>query len=105
VASENEVLIGPIAYYEVKRGLISINAPVRLRQFYALCSVLGVGQLDNTVLDTAAEIYRDLRAQNSLIEDADVLTAAFCKNHGFTLVTNNTDHFMNIAGLLFTDWS
>jgi predicted nucleic acid-binding protein len=102
--AQNEVLVGPIAYYEVKRGLISINAPKRLEQFYALCAVLGVGQLDNTILDTGAEIYRNLRNQKSLIEDADILTAAFCVNHGFTLVTNNTSHFQAITGLRFCDW-
>jgi predicted nucleic acid-binding protein len=100
----NEVLVGPIAYYEVKRGLISINAPKRLRQFYALCTVLGVGQLDNTILDTGTEIYRDLRDKKSLIEDADILTAAFCLNHAFTLVTNNAGHFQAISGLRFCDW-
>jgi predicted nucleic acid-binding protein len=101
----NEVLVGPIAYYEVKRGLISINAPQRLRQFYALCTVLGVGQLDNTILDTGAEIYRELRDKKSLIEDADILTAAFCLNHGFTLVTNNAGHFQAIPSLRFCDWA
>jgi tRNA(fMet)-specific endonuclease VapC len=97
--------VGPIAYYEVKRGLISINAPKRLQQFYDLCTVLGVGQLDNTILDTGAEIYRDLKDQKNLIEDADILTAAFCLNHGFTLVTNNTGHFQAIPGLQFCDWA
>jgi predicted nucleic acid-binding protein len=105
LAEGNEVLIGPIAYYEVKRGLISINSSKRLGEFYTLCRVLGVGQLDNTILDTAAEIYRDLRAQKRLIEDADILTAAFCLNHGFTLVTNNTSHFLAISGLRFCDWA
>jgi predicted nucleic acid-binding protein len=101
----NDALTGPIAYYEVKRGLISINASGRLRQFYALCTVLGVGRLDNTILDTGAEIYRDLRDKKSLIEDADILTAAFCLNHGFTLATNNTGHFQAIPGLRFCDWA
>jgi predicted nucleic acid-binding protein len=100
----NEVLIAPIAYYEVKRGLMAVNAHKRLREFAALCEVLEIGQLDNTLLDTAAEIYIELRSKKRTVEDADILTAAFCKTHDFTLVTNNTKHFEGISGLRYCDW-
>jgi len=101
----HEVLIGPIAYYEVKRGLMAIKAEKRLMEFAALCKTLGVGQLDNTLLDYAAEIYNELRHKKQIIEDADILTAAFCKKHNFTLVTHNTKHFEGISGLLHCDWT
>jgi len=100
----HEVLISPIAYYEVKRGLLVIKADKRLTEFTALCKILGVGQLDNALLDYAAEIYHELRDKKQTIEDADVLTAAFCKRHGFTLVTHNIRHFEIISGLSFCDW-
>jgi len=73
----HEVLISPIAYYEVKRGLMAIKAEKRLKEFAALCRILGVRQLDNTLLDYAAEIYAELRGNKQTIEDADILTAAF----------------------------
>jgi predicted nucleic acid-binding protein len=101
----NEVLVGPIAYYEVKRGFMAINAQNRLKEFYTLCNVLGVGQLDNTILDIATEIYLELRHKRKTLEDADILTAAFCKEHDFTLVTNNTQHFALISDLRFCDWA
>jgi tRNA(fMet)-specific endonuclease VapC len=100
----NEVFISPVAYYEVKRGLMAINAQKRLKEFAALCTVLGVGQLDNTLLDTAAEIYIELRKKKQTLEDADILTAAFCKVHDVTLVTHNTRHFEIISGLRYCDW-
>ena len=100
----NEVLISPIAYYEVKRGLLVIRAGKRLQEFDALCKTLGVGQLDNSILDYAAEIYQELRDKKQPIEDADILTAAFCMKHGFTLVTNNTKHFQAISSLSYCDW-
>ena len=53
----NEVIISPIVYYEVKRGLLAIKADKRLREFAALCKILNVGQLNNSLLDFAAEIY------------------------------------------------
>ncbi|GHV80214.1 hypothetical protein AGMMS49944_20050 [Spirochaetia bacterium] len=101
----NEVLIGPIAYYEVKRGFMAINANTRLKDFYTLCKVLGVGQLDNTILDIAAEMYVELRRKKKTLEDADILMAAFCKGHDFTLVTNNTNHFAVLSDLHFCDWA
>jgi predicted nucleic acid-binding protein len=104
LTAENEVLIGPIAYYEVKRGLMVINAQKRLKEFAALCMVLGVGQLDNTILDAAMGIYVELKEKKLTIEDADILTAAFCKIHNFTLVTHNTRHFEVISGLRYCDW-
>ena len=62
----HEVLIGPIAYYEVKRGLLAIRAEKRLKEFASLCKILGIGQLDNSLLDIAADIYRELRDKNRL---------------------------------------
>ena len=100
----HEVLIGPIAYYEVKRGLLAIKAESRLTEFTSLCKILGVGQLDNSLLDFAADIYRESREKRQTIEDADILTAAFCKLHDFTLVTHNTKHFKVITNLHHCDW-
>jgi predicted nucleic acid-binding protein len=105
LSAGNEVLIGPIAYYEVKRGLMAISAQKRLKEFAALCTVLGVGHLDNTFLDAATEIYVELRGKNQTIEDADILTAAFCKSHDFTPVTHNTKHFEAISGLHYCNWA
>ncbi len=100
----HEVLISPIAYYEVKRGLLAIKAEKKLREFAALCKILGVGQLDNSLLDWAADIYHELRDNKKTVEDADILTAAFCKKHDFILVTNNLKHFEIISGLRYCDW-
>ena len=102
--SGNEVLIGHIVYYEVKRGLMAIKAENRLREFSALCKTLSVGQLDNPILDYAAELYSELKDNKQTVEDADILTAAFCIRHGFTLVTNNTKHFQFMSGLHYCDW-
>ena len=100
----NEVLISPIAYYEVKRGLLVIQAKKQLNEFVSLCKTLGVGQIDNSILDFAANIYLELKNNKQTIEDADILTAAFCKRYDFTLVTHNIKHFEIISGLRYCDW-
>ena len=105
VLDGHEVLIGPIAYYEVKRGLLAIKADRRLGEFYALCKVFGIGHLDNSVLDYASDIYCELRDKKQTVEDADIFTASFCIRHGFVLATNNVRHFENISGLRYCDWA
>ena len=102
--SGNEVVISTIAYYEVKRGLLAIKAERMLNEFFALCRTLGVGQFDNSLLDFAADIYCELRNNKQIVEDADILSAAFCKCHNFTLVTHNIKHFEAISGLNYCDW-
>jgi predicted nucleic acid-binding protein len=102
--ANHEVIISPIAYYEVKRGLQAIKAEKRLREFASLCKVIGVGVLDNSLLDIASTIYCELRDKKQTVEDADILTAAFCMSHGFTLITRNVKHFVNISGLSYDDW-
>ena len=101
----DELLISPIAYYEVRRGLLAIGSEKRMHKFEQLCRLFPVGQLDNRILDIAANIYAELRNKGRSINDADVFIAAFCRQHNFALVTNNTKHFENISGLYLLDWT
>ncbi|MCL2615547.1 MAG: type II toxin-antitoxin system VapC family toxin [Dehalococcoidia bacterium] len=101
----DELIIAPIAYYEIRRGLVAVNSVKRLIKFEHLCEVFPVGKLDNAILDIAADIYVELKGKGSLINDADILIAAFCKQHGFTLVTNNIKHFESISGLPLLNWA
>jgi predicted nucleic acid-binding protein len=101
----NSILIAPIAYYEIKRGLMAVNSQKRLKEFEDFCNLFGVGQLDNKILDISAEIYTEQRKMGYVMEDADIFIAAFCKGSNFTLVTNNTKHFEHILGLTLLDWT
>lgn len=101
----DNILVAPIAYYEIKRGLMAVNSQKRLKEFDNFCKLFGVGQLDNSVLDVAAGIYSEQRKMGYTMEDADIFIAAFCKNQTFALVTNNTKHFAHISGLRLFDWT
>ncbi|MDR3172537.1 MAG: PIN domain-containing protein [Treponema sp.] len=103
--SGHAIEIPPVAYYEVKRGLMAINATRRLRIFAKMCEKYPVGQMDNSILEEAASIYTELKPQGINIDDNDLFIAAYCKVHGLTLVTNNTKHFGAVSGLSLADWS
>ena len=99
------VIIPPIAFYEAKRGLIDYHAPVKLAAFERLCDMLGVDDMDMETLDAAASIYAKLKKAGRLIEDSDILIAATCLAHGYTLVTDNTRHFERVEGLQLVNWT
>ena len=99
------VIVPPIAYYEIKRGLINYQAPAKLAAFNSLCALLGVDVMDAETLDKAADIYASLKKIGRLIIDADILIAASCLAHGYTLVTDNTSHFEIIEGLKVVNWN
>ena len=105
IAEGNSILIAPIAYYEIKRGLMAVGSQKLLNEFEKFCKLFGVGQLDNEILDVAAEIYAEQRKIGRMMEDADIFIAAFCKCWNFPLVTNNTKHFVYVQNLTILDWS
>ncbi|MCL1956417.1 MAG: PIN domain-containing protein [Fibromonadales bacterium] len=104
VKNGDGVVILPIVYYEIKRGLIDKNAMVKLAAFERLCNILGIDGMDTKTLDIAANIYAYKKQQGQQIEDADILIAASCVAHGYILVTNNERHFLGIKGLEVANW-
>ena len=98
------VVIPPIAYYEIKRGLIANQAQNKLKAFERLYGLLGVDFMDVDTLDKAAGIYAALKKVGRLVDDADILIAASCLSHGYTLITNNVKHFERIDGLQHENW-
>jgi predicted nucleic acid-binding protein len=105
VAEGPGVIIPPIAFYEIKRGLLAHNATEKMTRFERLCDMIGVDDMDVLTLDMAARIYAELKKAGRLIEDSDILIAASCLAHGYVLVTNNTKHFENIKNLQIVDWT
>ena len=100
----DNIVILPIVYYEIKRGLISCNAINKLKAFDNLCNIFGIDDLDIKILDIAADIYATRKLQGRSIEDADILIAASCLARNYTLVTNNEKHFEDIGGLRMVNW-
>ncbi len=98
------IQLNALTYYETKRGLLAANASRQLQRFDRLCQELGVLMIDQGVLDTASELYADLRRKGALIEDADLFIAAIALENRVCLVTNNKSHFERIEGLELEDW-
>ena len=100
----NQVVIPAIVYYEVRRGLLAIDAPAKTAAFVKLCEALGIGTINADILNIAAIEHARLRKIGQPVDDADLLIAAECVHNGYTLVTNNTKHFDRIEKLEYVNW-
>ena len=70
-----------------------------------MCSMYPIGEMSVVAWERAAEIYAYRLKIGKPLEDADILTAAFCIVGGCILVTNNTKHFDVIDGLQLVNWT
>ncbi len=87
-----EVFINCITYYEVKRGLLALNATRQLAEFETFFQKYEVLYLDNIeIIETACRIHANLKKKGTPIQDADVLIAATAITRGLVLVSNDSD--------------
>jgi tRNA(fMet)-specific endonuclease VapC len=69
------------------------------------CYVANSGaDIEPAAWDIAVGIYIDLKQKGQLIDDADILIAAYCMSKNYTLVTRNERDFKRIANLKFVNW-
>jgi len=105
ISEDNSIVIAPIAYYEVKRGLLLINAVKQLAKLKTFCELFPVGEFGDYLLEYAINIYVQERKAHRNTEDADIFIAAFCLHNNYTLVTDNTRHFQSIPDLRLVNWA
>jgi predicted nucleic acid-binding protein len=55
-------------------------------------------------MDIASMIFVKLQRRGIVIDDADILIAAWCIQNDYILVTNNLKHFENIENLKIENW-
>ncbi|MCL2107863.1 MAG: PIN domain-containing protein [Oscillospiraceae bacterium] len=107
-ANENKdvVLISPMAYYEVLRGLSDVNAYAKIERIRAIYDVSQhyLTLSEKLVMETAAGIYIDLKKKGFTVGSNDIIIAAWTILAGATLVTDNTKDFENISGLSIENW-
>ncbi|MBA3922597.1 MAG: type II toxin-antitoxin system VapC family toxin [Nostocaceae cyanobacterium] len=99
-----EVFISCITYYEIKRGLLAVNATKQLDAFAELCSEFIILFLDDiAIIERACEIHADLKINGTPIQDADVLIAATAITHDLNLVSNDSD-MLRVQNLKLENW-
>ena len=103
-ANGDDFVIPPIVFYEIQRGLLARNLTKKLSKFNDLCQIAVQVEFNKSVWQEASRIYAALSREGRLIDDSDILIAAFCLVNDYALVTNNTRHFKNIECLNLINW-
>ncbi|MBC6422998.1 MAG: type II toxin-antitoxin system VapC family toxin [Hormoscilla sp. SP5CHS1] len=100
VRSQREkMFMSCITYYEMKRGLLAVNATRKISDFLVVCQEAKVLLLDGLeIIERASEIYADLKRKGRQIQDADILIAATAIAQGLILVSDDSD-MLRVQGL------
>ena len=101
----NSIVIPPLVYYQVKRGLMLIDAAKKMKEFEAFCELFPVGELNNYLLEESIKIYVQERKLGRNTEDADIFIATFCTYNNYIIVTDNVKDFKNINNLHTINWA
>lgn len=101
---QKDIFISCITYYEVKRGLLAINATRQLADFTVFCHRYQILFLDDiAILEKACEIHADLKIKGTPIQEPDILIAATAITRGLILVSNDSD-LQRVQGLTLENW-
>jgi tRNA(fMet)-specific endonuclease VapC len=100
----NPVIIPPVSYYEIMRGLYADNSAHKLRLFESMCEQLGQCSMGKSDWICCAQLYAKCRKNGQPMNESDLLHAGFCLRRGYVFVTHNTRHFSHIADLMIVDW-
>lgn len=76
--------------------LIGAKTEQRQQDIRILCKTIGILSFDIACAEVAARIFRELKAQNELIEFRDIFIGATERLHQLELATLNTKHFERI---------
>jgi tRNA(fMet)-specific endonuclease VapC len=103
-AQRKRISISCITYFEVKRGLLAVDAPKQRERFNNFCQRYQIILLDDlAILDKAAEIHANLRLRGLPIQTEDILIAATAMVKGLIVVSNDSD-LPRVEGLSLENW-
>lgn len=104
---ENALLIiSPVVYYEIARGLYKVQAETKVAFLEKLISLLEWRDFSRTTWDKGAKLWAKCRRSGTITGegiDKDILIAAQALEHGATVITNNIRHF-EYLGVDYETW-
>ena len=104
-AENDNIIIPPFAYFEVKKWLLAVNSKNKLEAFEKLFEKCGIDAIEKEILDFSLSIYIKLRKNGITIDDGDLLIAAYCIQNNYILVSNNQKHYEKIENIQVVNWT
>ena len=104
-AEDENIVIPPFAYFEVKKWLLALNSKNKLQAFEKLCEEYGIDLISKETLDLTLSLYTKLRKKGISVDDGDLLIASYCIQNNYILVSNNLKHFEKIEDIQVVNWT
>src|SRR4030043_1301729 len=102
-----QILVCPVVFYEIVRGLYQRDTRKDLQYFLLLVEQFEWCEFNRETWNSAAKLWAQYKPSVNKLEDndidADILIAAQVREHDAILVTNNTKHFKRF-GITFENW-
>lgn len=98
-----ELVICPIVFYEILRGLLHRDAQRQLDFFRDYSTTLTWEDLEREDWEFAARLWAEVRSKGRPVEDADLLIGAYAARRQAVVVTDNTKHFEQL-GVAVENW-
>ena len=93
-------------YAELLVGAEKSSQPERVRrEVESLLEAHGIIEITEEVAGHYARVRADVERRGLIIGGNDLWIAAMALALGATLVTNNTDEFSRVSGLVLEDWT
>jgi len=105
VTENHDIIIPQVVDYEMSRGFRIAEAPRKEASYHILLQDCAIAEMDAKSWNHAARVYETLYRKSFTVGELDMLIGAFCLVNDYTLVTNNTNDFVNMNGIKLIDWT
>jgi len=93
-----------LTVFEILKGLRKKKLFEKEKLFQNEIVKHNIFALDHSIMDTAATLLVGLEEKGTPIAHGDLFIASTAITHDLILITNNTDHFSKIDGLVLGNW-
>jgi len=97
--------VSSLTVFEILKGLRKKRLKGKEKVFQKEILKHKVFALDYAIMDSAATLLTDLKEKGTPIAHGDLFIAATALTHDLILVTNNTEHFSKVEGLVLENWT
>ena len=97
--------VSSLTVFEILKGLRKKRLKGKEKVFQKEILKHKVFALDYAIMDSAATLLTALEEKGTPIAHGDLFIAATALTHDLILVTNNTEHFSKVEGLVLENWT
>jgi predicted nucleic acid-binding protein len=103
LSANAELVVCPVAFYEIYRGLESRDALRQMQAFLSYVAAFAWDDYTRADWEAAGRLWATARRLGHVVADADLLIAAYAQRRNAVVVTDNVGHFSPL-GIPVQNW-